>query len=1365
MEEKTMSPPLKDLEPVPIPVLQPVLGAVRSSACTLSKAVLLIKPSFQGAPRRNWLSQLFARYNIPAQEVLPDHWALGDFVLQHPAAVDDFQKKLGVQLVVVKATKLKMTSKHAQTKLVYDGRHCTAKPKGERAPGKFFYLGCDNQLILLTDNLEALPRLNFDPYRYVPFNEKKPLWQLLGYEPSSPSDKVDVSAWPCPQTWDALRDYVHRFKPSETQVTIQFATSPCKKAFVVDNWLKTAAAGTKRSVRILAYATSDYSLVYTQEWDPGLEQARRRGNKKTLDYERYRQQWKEVKAKEKAEGRSDARQANCAAAVHVTHTGLNQAYDLGLVSKEEMAQLSAQLGLTHSSVYVFLDQKHHLRHITYYDEIKTFSKEVTCFENDCSDLNEGMTARESNLDEARRTEAARTMLDFWRCVWDRRSFWIEERAALLRPLMERLEQLLAPVTALASEKEKKTRRQWNSPISRCLAELKKIIQHQRVYLFSAEDAHLHSIKFYLTHFAYQTLKSCRGVSIKAQSDDALVKLSIPGLTVWNLYTYFRCKQDQDFFATLYNPWVGPKPSEVIVSHTVKTLRSQRVMASHRGERKNINVLAYCYQHGWLFARHILRYWCEFAQFLLGTFGYEIHGQTTLPSASYLAFQCVWTLYVKKAGPLAQGLERTKPHYEDLLRQFSRGGFMFSTETALRQGEPLLPGDGGEAAATTPPLDDDHHKARSIAEYDLVSAYGYGAAQSYLPSGFCVGFKKPKSTSPTLERLDSRARHRSFEFRAVYKILHRLVHRQGVAVRSVYHNFSPLGIFTLGGKYNLDLAIVTEDGGWLLLNMDNRYSHSCDRCLPTCEENDRFIQGQTHEQLRAKTRQRDADINAWVSAINAGSVASGGPADRASYAVVNDCHTPGYSSGSLKYAFLEEPKLAELVHAYRVTTDQCGKTLHLSQFRQWMQKNATDKTFTFIALARVKISPSPDYALATQHWIEADCRKDGSFSVGPLVVYTDQNGEDPTQKNENAGLGKEEEDIDDDDDDDYFTDDRRSKKNGGRQRLAWQGTVVLTRDYYQFLEQTYGDRFLLEDLEWVLFYKTEPVINSVYQTLIDMRSTTQDPVLVTFIKRMVNLSAGFYGAHTSQLDSKTTYRLVNGLPKNYAFFRHSLSTEHSIDLEDASYHLLETKPWPRMGANRRQPSKSAVPLFLTIVEYGKLRLIEILEFLREHLWPGSFRLMYGNVDNLLVALSRGSDHLDEAVMPSRRESYQQSKPRFFISTAPEAATEAEREQTDTDPAPPTTTNVAKTPGLAETKWERYGPDSGWKFITLRTQHYCLSASDCEQNLHKTSGWSNVTSEQVFGWAEKILQGRRVAVPQKRRVHKMLSMETRDVLFHY
>ena len=65
-----------------------------------------------------------------------------------------------------------------------------------------------------------------------------------------------------------------------------------------------------------------------------------------------------------------------------------------------------------------------------------------------------------------------------------------------------------------------------------------------------------------------------------------------------------------------------------------------------------------------------------------------------------------------------------------------------------------------------------------------------------------------------------------------------------------------------------------------------------------------------------------------------------------------------------------------------------------------------------------------------------------------------------------------------------------------------------------------------------------------------------------------------------------------------------------------------------------------------------------------------------------------------------------------------------------------------------------------------QHYCLSTeSDQQPNLHKSSGWSNVSSEQAFDWAQQLLAGESVAVPQKRRVHKMLSMETRDVVFHF
>ena len=78
----------------------------------------------------------------------------------------------------------------------------------------------------------------------------------------------------------------------------------------------------------------------------------------------------------------------------------------------------------------------------------------------------------------------------------------------------------------------------------------------------------------------------------------------------------------------------------------------------------------------LCAKHILDYWSKFGQFLLAQFFLEVHGLVNLPSASYLAFQCVWTAYAKAAGPLAQALEKCKAHHEALLRQESRGGFMF-----------------------------------------------------------------------------------------------------------------------------------------------------------------------------------------------------------------------------------------------------------------------------------------------------------------------------------------------------------------------------------------------------------------------------------------------------------------------------------------------------------------------------------------------------------------------------------------------------------------------------------------------------------------------------------------------------------------
>jgi len=323
-------------------------------------------------------------------------------------------------------------------------------------------------------------------------------------------------------------------------------------------------------------------------------------------------------------------------------------------------------------------------------------------------------------------------------------------------------------------------------------------------------------------------------------------------------------------------------------------------------------------------------------------------------------------------------------------------------------------------------------------------------------------------------------------------------------------------------------------------------------------------------------------------------------------------------------------------------------------------------------------------------------------------------------------------------DELWTTDRRSKKTI-YQRLAWRGRVVLTRDYYQWLVRSFGkDRFQIEALDFVLFYKTEPTINQVYRQLVDLRASTPDPVLVTFLKRLVNLSAGFFGSRSTQLNTRTTYRLVDRLPKNYAFYRHSADMRFTVDLEDASYFLLETKPWPRLG-RKRSASKCAVPMFLAIVEYGKLRLMEILHFLREHLAPGRFRLLYSNVDNLILAIAAPT--LEEAVPEEKKDSFRAHYGLYFSGGS----------AADGTPAP-------KVPGLAELKWM---VQQDWKFITLRTQHYCLASTN--QDIHKVSGLSRLGSQQAFAMAERQLEGIRVDVVQQRRLCKMAGLETREVVF--
>lgn len=165
------------------------------------------------------------------------------------------------------------------------------------------------------------------------------------------------------------------------------------------------------------------------------------------------------------------------------------------------------------------------------------------------------------------------------------------------------------------------------------------------------------------------------------------------------------------------------------------------------------------------------------------------------------------------------------------------------------------------------------------------------------------------------------------------------------------------------------------------------------------------------------------------------------------------------------------------------------------------------------------------------------------------------------------------------------------------------------------------------------------------------------------------------------------------------------------------------------------------MFVSIIEYGKLRLIQVLNFLQRHIHPSQFCLLYSNIDNLVFALGNANT-LTEAVHPHRINSYHAEKNQFLVG------------EDDT-----------KTPGKAELEWIRNGA-CGWKFISVRTQHYCLIVSNNDHdNLHKTSGWTHLSSLEAFELAQDILAGRQVKLIQTRRVNKKCNMDTHQVEFNY
>ena len=923
----------------------------------------------------------------------------------------------------------------------------------------------------------------------------------------------------------------------------------------------------------------------------------------------------------------DVFQTNRSSATSVRLSGLNLAFSLGVISRQEFGELSKRLGETSASLALHLDGGGHLRHIFYRDASQSFGQMVACFEVESEE-------------DCRRDEAVRNMNDFWNKVWTRRRDWgVPARSGILQDVIARLERLAgSPHSSL---------------FGKCLQDLKKCVTLQHVVFFSSSENQVHSVKYFLANYTCKVLKLQRGLQLRTNSDNDINALVVSGqLSLFNLQTYAKATEDAEFYGE--KRWIPPPA----IDHSVQNLHKKPVYSEIVSRARMI-----------VFSN--LEFWTKFGRESVASFGVDLHGNgTAFRSASLLAFESVWSRFVQLGGPLVQGPEKIKNCYAKMLRSASRGGFMFSAQKLV---------EGGEG--------------RSIMNFDISSAYGFSASNALMPSGFCTGFVSLRDEGGTgpffLDKTDPVRRHKTFEFKAVYFTLKTLMSLRS-DIRTVFSNFSPSGLFYLD-KYPADLAVAFSNGQVQVFQFDGHFVHGCDVCPLSSRA--RFVNNQTHEQVRWKTKQRDRVFGDWVSAVNAAAAASDA-SPRAEYFVISDCHSEGYSSWSLDMAFETDPVLQQLVSSYETVCGNSGlskkrsfeggREATLASWLDFMKREKENKSFTCIA------------------WLKGFCPP--ASAPGCLITYPSRRG------------------------------------GCALTNSVADEPVVLIRDYYDYLVSHQG--FVVTDLEAVLFFKAEPIFNQIYRELTERRHLSRDQNEKNWIKRLVNLSCGFFGLHRSEATNGPGHRRFSircRIPRTFNISSHRIAFQGRVPcLDNSQYYIMSFSS----SGRRRLPANNALALFFTVVEMGKLRLVQALQFISRHVPPQRWSLLYSNVDNLIVALE-GASCLDEAVVGDYAK-YLTEKLEFVAANSNEAK-----------------------PGQLKLEW--LCNSSSWKFITARLQQYVLREEE-EENVvnsssgdlvrrQKTSGLTNLTNEGAFDLARSLLFGDDdVTVGQERRINKLQSMMT-------
>jgi len=291
-------------------------------------------------------------------------------------------------------------------------------------------------------------------------------------------------------------------------------------------------------------------------------------------------------------------------------------------------------------------------------------------------------------------------------------------------------------------------------------------------------------------------------------------------------------------------------------------------------------------------------------------------------------------------------------------------------------------------------------------------------------------------------------------------------------------------------------------------------------------------------------------------------------------------------------------------------------------------------------------------------------------------------------------------------------------------------MLLTSDYYRYLVDHFD--FQVTSVPWISYYRRCNDLPRVFRHLVDMRTALpKDSSAAGFLKSVVNYACGYFGLHRS----KKPYckaKITHKLPKTYNVYKNEAIPLPDFDNKDL--YIVKSK-YPTAHLK----NKSVTPLlhFVGIIEYGKLQINRAIHIFQRHLRPTAFRILYSNVDNLIVACS--ADSFEDAL----------------LDPSPAGLEAFAREWLP----------LANQPGPGKFKLEWMVPSGhGWKFVTPFCMFYSLTTEDDSSAKHKSLGLKGLVSHDVFKIAYDLWRKERVTMQVVKRKDKLAGTDTHLVTYN-